>query len=252
MTKTLKIKVGILIASMVSLTNISAVALAAGDRPKTASNVEKATSNLVSATNQYKASVAALIPMYENALKAATATLEQRKTLYEQGVISKRDLEAGEQAVKQAQAQLDQSRKQITEADQLVAEVKAELELARIKPAPSISNKVGGYAATSAILRSTGSGGWSIANASKVQGFFSTSFGRQLPVSAFGQTATHDRMRFDHRNSMDVAVHPDSAEGKALISYLRSNGIPFLAFRSAVAGAATGAHIHVGYPSHKF
>jgi hypothetical protein len=51
---------------------------------------------------------------------------------------------------------------------------------------------------------------------------------------------------------MDVAVHPDSAEGRALIAYLRGNGIPFIAFRSAVPGSATGAHVHIGYPSHKF
>jgi hypothetical protein len=50
---------------------------------------------------------------------------------------------------------------------------------------------------------------------------------------------------------MDVAVHPDSAEGAALMSYLRSQGIPFIAFRQAVAGSATGAHIHIGYPSHR-
>jgi hypothetical protein len=48
---------------------------------------------------------------------------------------------------------------------------------------------------------------------------------------------------------MDVAVHPDSAEGHWLLSYLRRAGIPFIAFRSAVAGAATGAHIHIGQPS---
>jgi hypothetical protein len=46
-------------------------------------------------------------------------------------------------------------------------------------------------------------------------------------------------------------LHPDSPEGKALIAFLRGNGIPFLAFRSAVAGTATGAHIHIGYPSHR-
>jgi hypothetical protein len=189
--------------------------------------------------------------MYENALKAASETLEKRKELHAQGIISRRDLEAGEQAVKEAQARLDESRKQMLEADQLIAEVRAEQELARQKPAPSIS-KTGGYAAAPAIMRSTGSGGWTLAQAAKVQGFFSTSFGRQLPVSAFGQTATHDRMRFNHRNSMDVAVHPDSAEGRALVAYLRSNSIPFIAFRSAVPGAATGAHIHIGYPSHKF
>ena len=29
-------------------------------------------------------------------------------------------------------------------------------------------------------------------------------------------------------------------------------GIPFLAFRGAVPGKATGPHIHIGFPSHRF
>jgi hypothetical protein len=48
-----------------------------------------------------------------------------------------------------------------------------------------------------------------------------------------------------------VALHPDSAEGRALMDYLRRRGIPFLAFRGARAGVATGAHIHVGEPSER-
>jgi hypothetical protein len=221
---------------------------ATSDKTRPADQLKKTTSDLVSATNKYKESVAALIPFYENALKAANETVEKRKELYASGIISKRDLETGEQAVKTAQAQLDQARKQITESDQLIVEAKAEAELAMRKPA--LPSK-GTYTATSAILRSSGSAGWTITQASNVQSFFASKFGRQLPVSAYGQSATHNRMGFDHRNSVDVAVHPDSAEGKALIDYLRSNGIPFLAFRSAVPGAATGAHIHIGYPSHR-
>jgi hypothetical protein len=116
----------------------------------------------------------------------------------------------------------------------------------------SLTARTGKYTSSPAILRSSGAAGWTLAQAASVQRFFQSSFGRTLPVSAYGQTATHDRMRFNHRNSMDVAVHPDSAEGRALIAYLRSNGIPFIAFRSAVPGAATGAHVHIGYPSHKF
>lgn len=221
---------------------------AANNKTSPADQLKKTTSDLVSATNKYKASVAALIPFYENALNAARETVEKRKELYASGIISKRDLEAGEQSVITAQAQLDSARKQITESDQLIAEAKAEAELAMRKPAlPSR----GTYTATSAILRSSGSAGWTIARASNVQSFFASKFGRQLPVSAYGQSGTHNRMGFDHRNSVDVAVHPDSAEGRALIDYLRSNGIPFLAFRSAVPGAATGAHIHIGYPSHR-
>jgi hypothetical protein len=45
---------------------------------------------------------------------------------------------------------------------------------------------------------------------------------------------------------MDVGLHPDSAEGRALIEFLRTEAIPFLAFRSAVPGVATGPHIHIG------
>jgi hypothetical protein len=68
-------------------------------------------------------------------------------------------------------------------------------------------------------------------------------------VSALGQTATHDRLGFDHRNAVDVALHPDSREGRALLDHLRSRGFPFLAFRGPLPGASTGAHVHVGGPS---
>jgi hypothetical protein len=56
-------------------------------------------------------------------------------------------------------------------------------------------------------------------------------------------------LHFDHRNAIDVALHPDSKEGRSLLEYLRQAGIPFIAFRNAVPGAATGAHIHIGKPS---
>jgi len=84
-----------------------------------------------------------------------------------------------------------------------------------------------------------------------VSGFFQQKFGHSMPISAFGQTGVHDRLGFDHHNSMDVALNPDSSEGQALMAYLRQSGIPFIAFRHAVPGSATGAHIHVGYPSHR-
>lgn len=238
---------------ILTITRASA-ALGAGpseDQTKPAKSVAQAASALVNATAQYKASVEALIPIYENALKTATETLEKRKQLYTQGIISKRDLETIEQQVKTAQAQLDQTRKQITESDQLIAEAKAEQELSRRKPSSPAYSNSGSYSATSAVMRYSGTGRWALAQAAQVQSYFTSKFGRSLPISAYGQSATHDRMRFDHRNSMDVAVHPDSAEGKALISYLRGAGIPYIAFRSAVPGAATGAHIHIGYPSHK-
>src|SRR6266436_174800 len=72
-----------------------------------------------------------------------------------------------------------------------------------------------------------------------------------LPISAYGQTPIHDKLGFDHRNAVDVAVHPDTAEGRSVMDWLRRAGLSFIAFRGAVAGAATGAHIHVGEPSQR-
>jgi hypothetical protein len=91
-----------------------------------------------------------------------------------------------------------------------------------------------------------GIGKWRLADAAKVKEFFSNRFNRPLPLSAFGQSDLHTRWGLDHRNGMDVGLHPDSTEGRALIEFLRAESIPFLAFRGPVPGVATGPHIHVG------
>ena len=82
-----------------------------------------------------------------------------------------------------------------------------------------------------------------------IKPFFLSKLGRTLPVSAFGQTRLHSRLGFDHRNSVDVALSPDSREGRALLGKLRAFGVPFITFRKAIPGIATGAHIHIGRPS---
>lgn len=82
-----------------------------------------------------------------------------------------------------------------------------------------------------------------------IKSFIISKFGHTLPISAFGQTSFHDHLRFDHRNAVDVALHPDSPDGRVLLNKLRSLGVPFIAFRHAVPGVASGAHIHVGRPS---
>lgn len=96
-----------------------------------------------------------------------------------------------------------------------------------------------------------GSGRWKISDSTRVEDFFLSRFKRPLPLTAFGQSELHNRWGLDHRNSMDVGLHPDSVEGKALIKFLISEQIPFLAFRTSVPGVATGPHIHVGNGSHR-
>ncbi|MDQ3472466.1 MAG: hypothetical protein M3447_01890, partial [Acidobacteriota bacterium] len=85
----------------------------------------------------------------------------------------------------------------------------------------------------------------------RVEEFFLRKFGRPLPLSTIGQSDLHTRWGYDHRNGMDVGLHPDSVEGRGLIEFLRREGIPFLTFRGAVPGVSTGPHIHVGNPSRR-
>jgi hypothetical protein len=243
---------------MLSITLLAAISLAAEARSTSAAivtdqtrplnRVAQANADFVAAAGKHQASIQALIPHYEANLKTAMEGLEKRKALFEQGLVSKAEVDAGDRAVKDAQLQLDEAREQLVESNQLIAEARAE----SARPAsPSGSSGFGRYTTNAAVMRYSGTAGWAISQASKVTGFFASKFGRQLPISALGQSSTHNRLGFDHRNSVDVAVHPDSSEGKALIDYLRTNGIPFLAFRSAIPGVATGAHIHIGYPSHR-
>ena len=91
-----------------------------------------------------------------------------------------------------------------------------------------------------------GTGKWKLSDAGKIEEFFRVKFKKPLPLSAFGQSDLHTRWGWDHRNGMDVGLHPDSTEGRALIEFLRTESIPFLAFRGAVPGVATGPHIHIG------
>lgn len=74
-------------------------------------------------------------------------------------------------------------------------------------------------------------------------------FSRPLPVSARGSTAVHRSLGFDHRERFDVALNPDQSEGRWLTRLLDRLQVPYIAFRRAVTGKATGAHIHVGLPS---
>lgn len=218
---------------------------------------EKTRDELVKVTEEYKASLRNLISLRETSVKKSEEQLTKLKELYKDGIIARRAVEESEAALAEARHKVEEVRVQLAAADQMLAETLAETELPEL-PAPLPQVATGKttapkpYLTRTAYMRYNGFANWTISDAWKVESFFNGRFGRHLPVSAFGQTDLHNRLGFDHRNSMDVGLHPDSAEGRALISYLQSAGIPFLAFRQAIPGSATGPHIHVGRPSHRF
>jgi hypothetical protein len=94
-----------------------------------------------------------------------------------------------------------------------------------------------------------GNGWFRLTMLSAIEMAFKRRFDRDLPVSALGMTTLHRTMGFDHRDRVDVAIAPDSAEGVWLRKFLETNRIPYFAFRSFSPGQATAPHIHIGPPS---
>jgi hypothetical protein len=174
------------------------------------------------------------------------------------GLVARNELETSEQALTAAQAKLAETKQQIANADRLIAETKTADELAKAQAAKNQialaqAKKIRSLTTPTMLWYGgqAGVGSSIIAMLPTIQTFFLSKFGRALPTSAIGQSATHNALNYDHRNAVDVALSPNSVEGQTLISYLQSQRIPFLAFRAAVPGVATGAHIHIGNPSHR-
>jgi len=205
----------------------------------------------VEATKDYKASLEKLLRIYDENVKTEENKLMQAKKLLDEGLIARHQVEELESALKTAQEKVSETHRQMDQADTQIANVLVE-EKADEQFARNLRLAKGGLLQTTSFIRYNGDGAWALTDAWKVQRFFTDTFKKPLPIAVFGQGAIHDRWRLDHHNSMDVSLYPDTVEGQALMNFLRANGIPFLAFRQAIPGTATGPHIHVGRPSHRY
>ena len=219
---------------------------------QTTLNPVSASADLIEATEKSKAAAEEQIPAAEEAVKEASDSLKLMEQLVTEGLVAQVEVERAQEQLKATETRVRELQKQVSDSIQVVANLKkaelAQAEASKIKqftkPTLMTINTSG------SVTRATG-GNWSMMNLSEVQQFFASTFGRALPISTIGQSATHNRLGWDHRNAVDVGVHPDSQEGHALIGFLQSANIPFLAFRSAIPGVATGPHIHIGSPSHR-
>jgi hypothetical protein len=208
--------------------------------------LERLAAEVVRTTREYRASLERMLVIYQRDVESFTDLVEVRRDLHQREIVSKREVEIAERLLAEVQAKVTETERWIQDADKIIGEAAVHSEIARLPPLP-----VGGYLATSIFIRFNGSASFSLADVPRVERFFSGRFGRSLPISALGQSHAHDRIGFDHRNAVDVAVHPDSQEGLAVMGYLQGQGIPFVAVRQAVPGSSTGAHIHIGQPSRR-
>ena len=212
---------------------------------KASSRLEQTAAGVVAATQNYRAALERVLAVHERELARRSELAEMRQDLYERGVLSRHEFEEGRKALADARKDVTETRQAIADTDRMLIEAQVAQALARLTPLPR-----GGYEEAPGLARFNGPGSWSLARDTPVlRRFFLARFGLELPISAYGQTALHDRMGLDHRGALDVAVHPDSPEGRGLMEYLRTAGSPFIAAWGAIPGSASGAHIHVGQPS---
>jgi len=148
-----------------------------------------------------------LLGSYEQEQSKLRMEVIKRRRLYEDGQISKAAVLEAERSLVSVLTQIHEVRRSMMERDMAITEATTEDELLRM-PVPDVN----GFSETEHLARFNGGARWSLKEAASIENFYSKTFGRNLPVTAYGQTTTHKRMRLDHRGSMDVALHPDSAE----------------------------------------
>ncbi len=167
-----------------------------------------------------------------------TKLVADRRSLLEAGVLARSELQSFESELEARQRVLQLATDRVNLLRDLRAMADAEQ---RFEQAARTATNL-----KTAMQRYDGSGTFKLSELKAISTGFEERFHHALPVSAIGETALHQSMGLDHRGRVDIALNPDSAEGAWLRQFLEKLRIPYLAFRSAVAGAATAPHIHIG------
>ncbi len=204
------------------------------------------TQGLLEVAREHRRTLEASLPQRERDFREASASLDRNTTLYARGVVTRAEVDAAARDAGAARAQLEWARQELMRTTALIVELDAKQRLASLPPL-----RPGQLEASDGLIRYAGQRELSAGDLAALERMFVAQAGRALPISAMGQTDVHTRLGLDHRHAVDLALHPDSADGRFVMAWLRERGIAFLAYRNARARAATGAHIHVGHPSER-
>lgn len=183
-----------------------------------------------------------MVQAAERRVKRIVDKIEESRPLIEQGIFARNELKPLEEELEYRKRTLDlaSSRAKFIRELADAAKMEADFEAYRMD-----------FGAKPIQERFDGKAIFHQGAFKKVVLAFQEQFGKPLPVSANGETAFHKALGYDHRGRVDVALSPDAAEGQWLRQYLEKEQIPYYAFRGAVAGKASAAHIHIGPPSNR-
>jgi len=174
-------------------------------------------------------------------------SLLEMQELVSAGILARSEAETSTADFDRARRELDWAKSRATLVEQIAENARIQKGIASLEiqaeSHPDWAGKV--------YTHYEGSGVFTPADLQRLELDYTVKFATKLPISAEGETALHRSLGFDHRGRVDVAVMPDQPEGEWLMHYLEAKKIPYYAFRTAVPGKATGAHIHVGPGSTK-
>ncbi|HXF04441.1 MAG TPA: hypothetical protein VNM72_03390 [Blastocatellia bacterium] len=179
----------------------------------------------------------------------AEELVKKYRALAAYGVVARQDLEKAESDAEQARLRLAAVQEVVALAREVVERAKD--YLAKARAADGEPSSPSPHPLITRVSRSAGRSSWTNEDFSTLLREFKIRFHTDLPVSAYGQTPTHDRLGLNHHGRIDVALHPESEAGQWVIRFLSERGIPYIAFTGQVPQSATGAHIHIGPPSTK-
>lgn len=209
-------------------------------KPQTESDLQRLNAEVSNTARAYKESLEQVLALYRREFHKLAAEVAQRSEIYAKGYVARVEVEQSQQNLALIEVKIKETEFKLAEVDAIMREAMAQQDaLLRRSEIPEAT----------LVARPERGKDWSLAEALRVERLFVGRFGRPLPISAQGQTALHAKMKLDHRDATDVALHPDSLEGQWLIAQLRQAGIPFITFRNRLPGSATAAHIHIGRPS---
>lgn len=170
--------------------------------------------------------------------------VDRRELLLANGIIARTELENDNAELEARRQVVDLVQTRIRLLDELKRMAESERAAERLT-APGIANMREAMA-RGAVVRFNGTAPFDLKQLGMLSAQFQKKFAHPLPVSALGETNVHRALGLDHRNRADIALSPDSPEGLWFRLELEKAKLPYLAFRAAVAGAATAPHIHVG------
>lgn len=167
-------------------------------------------------------------------------TVTGRRKLLDMGIISKAEMSGVDEELHSRERVLELTKSRVKLLEELRQMASEEQNLERAAQAGTHQNSM---------IRFVGNGQFSAGDMTTISTEFEKHFHHALPVTAMGQTMLHQSLGLDHHNRVDVGLSPEQPEGMWLRRLLEQLRVPYLAFRSAVAGAATAPHIHIGTAS---